>query len=197
MSALVAGVATYTVLFTLLVAVAEHLSRPAALARALAAHRVLPAPVPVAAAVIAAEGLLAGVGLVAALGDGGAVLVAVLVGSFALFGLYAGYGRHVTSTGRTGSCGCSRIELPMTGWVVARAVVLAGLALLAVILSGSVVPLLDRADATHAVVLLAAATFTALLWHLPAAMYVPPGAAEPAVAGRRDRSMTERGGVAG
>lgn len=177
MTALLAGVAAYTVLFTLLVACAEHLSRPTALAAAVAAHRVLPAPVPVAAAVIAAEGLLAGTGLVASL-DGGGPLTAVLAASAALFVLYAGYGRRVLATGRTGPCGCSRIELPMTGWVVARAAILAGLALLGALLSGSVPPL-GRADATHAVVPLAAATFTTLLWHLPAAMHVPAAGSTP------------------
>lgn len=195
MFALLASVATYTVLFTLFVASAEHLSRPAALSEALATHRVLPAPVLVAALVIAAEGLLAGTGIVALLHDRSGILVAVLVGGFVLFGLYAGYGRHLMSTGRTGSCGCSRIELPTTGWVVARAAILASLALLGLFLSGSVMPL-QRAGASHAVVLLAAATFTALLWHLPAAMHVLAETAEPAVIGQprwRDRHLTERG----
>ncbi|MER7415938.1 MauE/DoxX family redox-associated membrane protein [Micromonospora peucetia] len=173
MSGLLAGVATYTVLFTLLVSTAEHLSRPAALAGALAAHRVLPAPAVLAALAIASEGLLAGAGIVALLHPSGeGLLVAVLVGSAALFGLYAGYGLYLRSTGRTGPCGCSRVELPMTGWVVARASILAGLALVALFLSGSIIPA-SRTDASLAVVLLAAATFTALLWHLPAAMYEP------------------------
>ncbi|KAB1162289.1 MauE/DoxX family redox-associated membrane protein [Micromonospora sp. DT46] len=196
MSGLLAGVATYTVLFTLLVSTAEHLSRPAALARALAAHRVLPAPVAVAVVAIAGEGLLAGAGIVALLHPAGErLLVAVLVGSGALLALYAGYGLYVRSTGRAGSCGCSRVELPMTGWVVARAAILAGLALLALSLSGSIVAP-DRADAALAVVLLAAATFTTLLWHLPAAMYEPA----TATAGRRTtrRSIgTTEGGLAG
>ncbi|MEH1016403.1 MauE/DoxX family redox-associated membrane protein [Micromonospora sp. CPCC 206060] len=173
MSGLLGGVATCTVLFTLLVASAEHLSRPAALAGALAAHRVLPAPVTVAALVIASESVLAGTGIVALLHDNGkGLLSAVLVGSFALLGLYAGYGLYLISTGRTGSCGCSRMELPMTGWVVARASVLAGLALIGLFLSGSTIPP-ERTDAPLAVVLLASATFTALLWHLPAAMNDP------------------------
>ena len=173
MSGLLASVAAYTVLFTLLIAGAEHLSRPAALAEALAAHRVLPAPVTVAALAIGSEGLLAGTGIVALLYDSGeGLLIAVLVGSVALLGLYAGYGLYLRSTGRTGSCGCSRVELPMTGWVVARASSLAGLALVALFLSGSIIPA-NRLDASLAVVLLASATFTALLWHLPAAMYEP------------------------
>lgn len=176
MSGLLGSVATYTVLFTLLVASVEHLSRPAALAGALAAHRVLPAPVPVAVLVVASEALLAGTGIVALLRDGGgSLLTAALAGSFALLGLYAGYGLHLMSTGRTGPCGCSRVELPMTGWVVARAAALAGLALVGILLSGSVVAP-ERTGTPLAVVLLASVTFTALLWHLPAAMYDPTAA---------------------
>ncbi|MGK5518203.1 MauE/DoxX family redox-associated membrane protein [Micromonospora sp. URMC 107] len=193
MSGLLASVATCTVLFTLLVSTAEHLSRPAALAEALAAHRVLPAPGAVAAVAIAGEGLLAGAGVVALFHPGGGgPLVAVLVGSVALLALYAGYGLHVRSTGRAGSCGCSRVELPMTGWVVARAAVLAGLALVALLLSDSIIPA-DRADASLAVVLLASATFTALLWHLPAAMYEPATATARRPTTGRSIGTTEGG----
>ncbi|SCL27576.1 hypothetical protein GA0074692_2374 [Micromonospora pallida] len=179
MSVLLASVATYTVVFTLLVAVAEHLSQPAALGRALAAHRVLPAPATVAVLVVAAEGVLAGAGIVALRGGGGSGLrVAVLLGGTALFGLYAGYGLHLRSTGRGGPCGCSRLELPMTGWVVARAAILAGLALVGLSRSGAVVGW-GQADTSLAVVLLAAATFTTLLWHLPSAMYQPRAVSRP------------------
>ncbi|WP_433349813.1 MauE/DoxX family redox-associated membrane protein [Micromonospora sp. CA-111912] len=196
MSGLLSSVAAYTVLFTLLVSTAEHLSRPAALAEALAAHRVLPAPVAVAALTIASEGLLAGAGIVALLLDSGAgLLIAVLVGGAALLGLYAGYGLYLMSTGRTGSCGCSRVELPMTGWVVARASILAGLALVALFLSGSIVPA-NRIDASLAVVLLASATFTALLWHLPAAMYEPATAPAERPTYARSIGMT-KGGLPG
>ncbi|MEH0971489.1 MauE/DoxX family redox-associated membrane protein [Micromonospora sp. CPCC 205546] len=193
MPALLASVAAYTVVLTLLVSTAEHLSRPAALARALAAHRVLPAPVALAAVAIAGEGLLAGAGIVALLHPAGeGLLVAVLVGSAALLALYAGYGLHVRATGRAGSCGCSRVELPMTGWVVARASVLAGLALVALLLSGSTIAA-DRADASLAVVLLASATFTALLWHLPAAMYEPATATAGRPTAGRSIGTTEGG----
>ncbi|MBQ0895767.1 hypothetical protein KBX37_22160 [Micromonospora sp. U56] len=173
MSALVASVATYTVLLTLLLACGEHLSKPAALSTALAAHRVVPAPSTVAAVVIAAEGLLGVAGVVALLrDDGGRLLGVVLAGSVALLATYAGYGRYVRSTGRAVPCGCSRVEVPMTGWVVARASTLAGLALLGSLLSGAVVPV-GRAGTSLTIVLLAAATFTALLAHLPAAMHDP------------------------
>ncbi|MFG2101198.1 MauE/DoxX family redox-associated membrane protein [Micromonospora echinaurantiaca] len=184
MSALVAGVGAYTVLLTLLLAAGEHLSKPAALSAALAAQRVVPVPSVVAAAVIAAEGLLGVAGVVALLrDDGGPLLGLVLAGGAALFATYAGYGWYVRSTGRTVPCGCSRVEQPMTGWVVARAAVLAGLALTGSLLSGAVVPL-GRPDTVLLIVLLAAATFTALLAHLPAAMHDPTPDQPPARVGR-------------
>ncbi|MCM0676909.1 hypothetical protein NCC78_19775 [Micromonospora phytophila] len=173
MSTLTASVAAYTVLLTLLVACGEHLSKPAALSTALAAHRVVPSPSTVAAVVIATEGLLGAAGVVALLSDdGGRALGVVLAGSCALLATYAGYARYVTSTGRAVPCGCSRVELPMTGWVVARAATLAGMALVGSLLSGAVVPL-GRPGTSLTIVLLAAATFTALLAHLPAAMHDP------------------------
>ncbi|BCL12302.1 MauE/DoxX family redox-associated membrane protein [Micromonospora sagamiensis] len=191
MGVLLASVSTYTVVFTLLAATAEHLSRPGALARAVAAHRVLPAPAAVAGLVVAAEGILAGTGIVALHGDDHRALrVTFLLGGAALLGLYAGYGHHLLSTGRTGPCGCSRLELPMTGWVVARAAVLAGLALTGLAGSGSVVGW-DRTDASLAVVLLASATFATLLWHLPSAMHHPAGAVDQTVG--RSTGVTEGG----
>jgi hypothetical protein len=169
---LLGSVAAYTVVATLLVSSAAHLSRPAALTRALAAHRVLPAPAAVAGLVVTAELLLAGAGVVALHTDGRGLRLAVGLGAAALLGLYAGYGRHVLATGGTGPCGCSRTELPMSGWVVTRAAVLAVLALVGAALSDAVVGW-GRVDADLAVVLLAAATFTVGLWHLPSAMHHP------------------------
>ncbi len=184
MSALLASVAAYTVLLTLLTACGEHLSKPATLSAALAAHRVVPAPSTVAAVVIATEGLLGAAGVVALLrADGGRLLGVVLAGAAALFAAYAGYGRYVRSTGRAVPCGCSRVELPMSGWVVARAGTLAGMALVGSLLSGAVVPV-GRFGTTLTIVLLAAATFAALLAHLPAAMHDPTPDQPPARAGR-------------
>ena len=189
MPVLIASVSVYTVLLTLLVACGEHLSKPAALATVLAAHRVLPAPSCVAAAVIAVEGLLGAAGVAALLrGDGGRLLSAVLAGGAALFAVYAGYGLYLRSTGRAVLCGCSRVDVPMTGWVVARASTLAGMALVGSLLSGAVVPVV-RAGASLTIIVLAAATFTTLLAHLPAAMHDPAPDQPPA---RRDR-----GGVPG
>jgi len=172
MSALVAGVAAYTVLATLLIACAAHLSRPTALPRALAAHRVLPAAPVVATVVTASEGLLGGAGAAALVQRDGTLLAAALAGSVLLLALFGGYGWYVRAIGRSGPCGCSRAPLPMTGWVVARAFALAGLALTGLVLSDAVVPL-TRTGTVLVVVLLAAATFTCLLWQLPAAMHDP------------------------
>ncbi|MEU4565279.1 MauE/DoxX family redox-associated membrane protein [Micromonospora sp. NPDC023956] len=190
MTALLASVAAYTVVFSLVAATAEHLSRPGLLARALAAHRVVAAPTAVAALAVGAEAVLAGTGIVALRAESQGLRVAVLLGSAGLLALYAGYGLYLRSTGRGGPCGCSRLEMPMTGWVVARAAVLAGLALVGLAWSGSIAGW-ARADATLVVVLLAAATFATLLWHLPSAMYQPAGAADRTV--RRSRGTTVGG----
>jgi hypothetical protein len=124
--ALLASVAAYTVLFTMLLACAEHLAAPSALSRALAAHHMIPATAAVAGSVMAMEALLGVAGIVALLDGGGRLLAAVLAGCCALLALYASYGLLMLSLGRSGPCGCSRLELPMTGWVVARAAILAG-----------------------------------------------------------------------
>ena len=173
MSTLVGSVAAYVVVGVLLVACAGHLVRPAALPAALAAHGFLPVPVGVAALLTGAEGLLGVAGAVALLrGHGGGLLVVALAGAASLLVLVGAYGWYVVSTGRGGPCGCSRLELPMTGWVVARALALAALALVALALSDSVLPLV-RPGTGLAIVLLAAASFAFLLWQLPAAMHDP------------------------
>lgn len=198
MPALLASVAAATVACTLLIACAEHLWTPAALVRALAEHRVVPAPAAVAAAVVTAEGVLGGAGAIALVGGSADLLAAAMAGSAALLALYGGYGLRVRSI-RPGvsSCGCSRVALPMTGAVVARAFVLAGSALVALglvqgVLAGSV-GAVGQPGAPRAVALLAAATFALLLWHLPAALYDPAGVHR---AGRPSRSGAGGGGRA-
>lgn len=167
MPTFVAGVAAYTVLVVLVVAVAERLRAPRALPAALSAHRVLPARAvrPVGAAVTAAEAVLA-VALVT-----GPRPVA-LAGAALLFAGYGGYGCYLAATGRGGPCGCGGVEVPMDGWVTGRAFVLAGLAALGAVAAGSVPPLTSFGPPLL-VVLLAAATFGTLLWHLPGAMRDP------------------------
>ncbi|MDQ3401950.1 MAG: methylamine utilization protein MauE [Actinomycetota bacterium] len=170
MVTLLAGVAAYSVLFTLVIAVVEHLRAPRALPAALVAHGVLPraGAVLVAACVIAAETALGIVLLVGLLGVTGVVPVA-LVASGVLFACYGGYGLLVISTGRVGPCGCGGVEVPMDGWVAGRAFALAVMALSAA--ASGTVPQLTTFDSPLLVTLLAAATFTALLWQLPAARH--------------------------
>jgi hypothetical protein len=184
---LLASVAAAVVLGTLLATGVAHLRHPESLAKALAAHGVLPAPGPVAVLVIAAE---------LALGAGGCAALAVpawsgarpafLGGGAFLLALFTCYGWYVRSTGRAGSCGCSRTALPMTGWVVARAAVLTGLALTASTLAAHAGPVPGR-PAESAVALLAAACFAVLLWQLPAAMYEPAAGHRPARTGGAHR----------
>jgi hypothetical protein len=198
MSALVASVAAGTVLACLLIACAAHLSRPSALPRALAAHRVVPVPTVVAALVTASEGLLAGVGAAGLVrGDGQGLLTAALAGSVVLLALFGGYAWYVTATRRGGPCGCSRAPLPMSGWVAGRAFALAGLALVALVAlaqADSVAPpRLPGADL--AIVVLAVATFTCLLWQLPAAMH-NPGPTQRQTQRQTQRSSPTRAGGA-
>jgi hypothetical protein len=183
-SVLLGSVAAGTVLVTLLAAGVGHLARPGVLPAALAAHRVLPAPGPVAVVVTAAEVGLGGAGVAGlVLGERGAgpgLLAAGLAGAALLLALVAGYGWYVLAVGAGGPCGCSHAELPMSGWVVARAAVLAGLAGLALARRGSVLPL-GWPGSQLGTALLAVAAFSVLLWQLPAAMHDPTTAAVPGV----------------
>lgn len=167
---LMAGVAAYAVLFTLLIAGVEHLRAPRALRSALIAHGVLPraGTAPVAAGAIATEAALAVVLSAGLLGAEGAVTVA-LVAAGVLFACYGGYGLLVVSTGRAGPCGCGGVEVPMDGWVAGRAFALAAMAWGAA--AHGAVPLLTTFGSSLLVILLAAATFAVLLWQLPAARY--------------------------
>lgn len=90
----------------------------------------------------------------------------------ALFACYALYTRHALATGRGGPCGCSRAEVPLSGWVTGRAWTFAALALLGLLVSaGPGTP--PEGAAETAVVALVALTFATLLWMLPAAMTQP------------------------
>ncbi|MGH3756987.1 MauE/DoxX family redox-associated membrane protein [Actinophytocola sp.] len=164
-----AGVAAYTVLAVLVLAVAERLRAPHALAAALVAHGILPRRTvrAVAAVVTAAEVVLA---VVLVTGP----LPVALTGAALLFVGYGCYGSHVARTGRGGPCGCGGVEVPMDRWVITRAFVLAGLAAAAAVagVGAGSLPLVPFGP-EPLVVLLAAATFGTLLWHLPAAMREP------------------------
>jgi hypothetical protein len=176
MAEFVASVATYVVLFMLIAACVGHARRPEDLPSALRAHGVVPvaAAGAVGLAVTVTEGVLV-VLLLAGLFGSDELLAAALTGSAVVFTGYGGYGWLVVSTGRSGPCGCAGAETPMSMWVAGRALALAGLSLLALILSESVITL-SQPGPGLAIVVLGAATFSALLWFLPAAMRDPEGA---------------------
>lgn len=173
-----AGVATYVVVMTLATAAIGHARRPDDLHAALRMHGVLPpaAANAIGRAVTVTEVVL-GVALIAGVAGRGGLLVAALAGSAALFAGYGGYGWFVVATGRSGPCGCGGADTPMSGWVAGRALALAALAVGALaghLLGGpATVTPLGEFGPRLAVVLLAAGTFSALLWSLPAAMREP------------------------
>jgi hypothetical protein len=166
-STVLASVAAYTVLLTLVAACLTHVRHPAGLPAALISHQVVPRPVPLAVAVTTLEGVLAALLMIGLLRDAGSLLAAVLGFSAVVFAGYGGYAWYVVAAGRDGSCGCGRVDVPMSGWVAGRACGLAALASAGAALSGSVV---SPAEPDSLVVLLAAGTFATVLWHLPAAM---------------------------
>jgi hypothetical protein len=152
-------VATGIVLLSLLAGCASQLSRPTALPAALRTHRILPsrAVLAVSVAVLCAEGVLGAVGTAALLTGDRPALTAVLVAGAGLFAAYAAYSRYAVATGRAGQpCGCSRSQVPLSGWVAGRALALAVLALSAALLvgAGDATPL-PADSAERAVVLLA------------------------------------------
>ncbi|MGH3731473.1 MAG: MauE/DoxX family redox-associated membrane protein [Micromonosporaceae bacterium] len=172
MSGLIGGVATYTVLFTLVASAAGHLRQPGTLATALRGHRAVPAPALVATAVVTAEGLIGAAVAVAVIRGHGALTSLALAVAGVLFTCYGGYTWYVRSSGRAGSCGCSGLDLPVTGWVVGRAFALAGVAVLGLVTS-RLYPVAETPAGGESlpVVLLAGVSFAVLLWLLPAAMY--------------------------
>lgn len=179
MAGLLGSVAAYTVLGVLALAAADHLASPDALSRALTAHRTLPAPRLVAVLVISVElGIVVLGGIAVSTPPAGWLRVPVLTAAAGLFAGYGGYTQHVRSRRPGSPCGCSDTDLPVTGWVVFRACLLAVLAVAGATLPGSTLPGSTlTADppggAPLVVTLLAAATFSVLLWRLPAAMQQP------------------------
>lgn len=176
MAEFVAGVATYVVLFLLIAACVGHVRRPDDLPSALRAHGVVPPGSAGAAglAVTVTEGVLVVLLLAGLFGSGG-LLALGLAGGAVVFAGYGGYGWFVVATGRSGPCGCAGAEMPMSMWVVGRALALAGFSLVALMWSESVTPP-SQLGSGLVIVLLGAATFGTLLWFLPAAMRDPEGA---------------------
>ncbi|MCX5414304.1 MauE/DoxX family redox-associated membrane protein [Streptomyces sp. NBC_00059] len=187
------GLAASVVILTLLLGAGSHAASPAALGDALWAHGVLGPRLRRSAAVVVpvAEGALGVIGAAALLTGHQGVLQAVLAAGAALFGLYAGYTRHVLALGHGGPCGCSGQDLPLSRWVTRRAVALAVLATTGafVVGAGPVQP----STVELVTLMLAASACTALLWSLPAAMHEPtpaPTAHLPVRAPAHDRAET-------
>lgn len=170
------GLTASVVILTLLMGAGSHAARPASLGEALRAHGVLgPRFRRFAAAVLPfAEGALGAVGATALLTGHQRGLQAVLGVGAALFGLYAGYTRHVLALGRGGPCGCSGQDVPLSRWVTRRAAALAGLAMTGAAMAGTGPVRLSAAELIT--LMLAAPACTALLWSLPAAMHEPAAA---------------------
>lgn len=179
MSTFAASVGAYTVLTALVLAGVDRAGRPRTLPEALASHRVLPATlVRLTATVVTVAEVGLAAALVAGLAGAEELLPVALAGSGVLFTGYAGYAWYVIATGRSGPCGCGRAEVPMSGWVVGRALVLATLAFGPLALGPGAVLGLAAPEAGLLLVLLAAATFGVLLHHLPAALHEPVPEAE-------------------
>ncbi|MET9594593.1 MauE/DoxX family redox-associated membrane protein [Streptomyces sp. NPDC006516] len=188
------GLTASVVILTLLLGAGSHAASPAALGDALWAHGVLGPRLRRSAAVVVpvAEGALGVIGATALLTGHQGVLQAVLAAGAALFGLYAGYTRHVLALGHGGPCGCSGQDLPLSRWVTWRAVALAVLATAgaAVVGAGPVQP---HSTVELVTLMLAASACTALLWSLPAAMHEAtpaPAAHPPARASAHDPAHT-------
>ncbi|MFG3662286.1 MauE/DoxX family redox-associated membrane protein [Streptomyces sp. NPDC047706] len=190
MSGFYGGLTASIVTLTLLVGAGAHATRPTALGEALRAHGVLGPRTRRFAAVVLpfAEGALGAAGAAALLAGHQRASQAVFAAAAGLFGLYAGYTRHVLALGRGGPCGCSRRDVPLSRWVTRRAAALAGLALAGAVLAEAGPSRLATAEMVT--LLLAAFACTVLLWSLPAAMHEPAGAGthRPATAVVRPRA---------
>ncbi|MFJ8886782.1 MauE/DoxX family redox-associated membrane protein [Streptomyces sp. NPDC102402] len=170
------GLSASVVILTLFLGAGSHAAAPAALGDALWAHGVLGPRLRRFAAVAlpVAEGVLGAVGAIALLTGHQWGLRAVLALGAVLFGLYAGYTRHVLTLGRGGPCGCSGRDVPLSRWVTRRAVALAVLATAGAAVAGTGpvgLPTVELITLT-----LAALACTALLWAIPAAMHEPAAA---------------------
>lgn len=173
MTSFLGGLTASIVTLTLLLGAGSHAARPDALGGALRAHGVLgPRRRRFAAVVLPfAEGALGVAGAAALVAGQVRGLQAVLAVAAGLFGLYAGYTRHVLALGRGGPCGCSRRDVPLSRWVTRRAAALAGLALAGAAFAGA--GPVRPAAAELVTLLLAALACTVLLWSLPAALHEP------------------------
>jgi hypothetical protein len=176
----VATVTAMTVAMVFLIAAGEHARFPRVLAHALQAHGVLPGPLvrPVAVTVIAAEAVAGGLTAFGAVAGQHHVIRLGLVASALLAAGYGSYSqkaqRHARTTGAMVPCGCSQLDTPLNGWVVARAYLLAGLAAIgAVAADRGLVP--SGSAMQFGIAATASTAFAVVLWRLPHAMRMPLG----------------------
>lgn len=177
--------AAMTVAMVFLVAVAEHVRLPGMLPGVLRVHGRLPerSVRVVAVAVTAGEGVVGGLtayGLVS--GHHDVLRVGLVAGALLSvgFGLYSqAVLARIRISGRVVPCGCSRLDTPMTGWVVGRAYVLAALAGAGALGSASVIGA-GGPPMRFGTAVAAATAFAAVLWVLPHAMRMPAGDQQPA-----------------
>jgi hypothetical protein len=177
MGGLLAGIAAVTIPVVLIGSVCGHLRRPGVLAAALAAHGTVPRRLvrPVAAFTTAVEGVLGATAVIGLLLGLDGLLRASLAAAAALL---AGHGLYATYVTRARPhrvpCGCAgNAESLMTGWVAARAGMLAGLALAGAAWD----PPPSLVPAEQMITVAMGLGFAVLLWTLPLALLSP--ACEP------------------
>ncbi|MEU5882353.1 MauE/DoxX family redox-associated membrane protein [Spirillospora sp. NPDC047279] len=176
-TALLGGVAAVAVPLVLLGSFVGHLRRPGLLTAALRAQRVLPRPLaaPLAGLVLLAEAALGGMAATGALQGRTDLARGSLAAAAALLAAYGLYGAYVTRARPGGvPCGCAGdLTTPMTGWVAARAGLLALLALPGAVWG----PPGDAGAVEITVTAAAGAAFALILWTLPQAMIYERSAA--------------------
>jgi hypothetical protein len=175
--ALIATVAAYTTLGTLVWSGFRHARSPRSLVHILQRHGWRKAMQrPVAASVIALELLVGTVGLAAVLT--GLPVISVLSLSMAalVYAAYAIYGAALAQRADAVPCGCSSVvQHPINIWVVARAgTLLAGAVFAAAASTNMRSPW--PPDASMLLAILASGALGVILWELPAALHHPGSA---------------------
>ena len=165
-----------TPLVLLVAAGIGHAAHRDHLARALALQKVLPQSTTrsVAIAVTVFEIAVGAIGLVAWTQAEIGLLQVSLVIATGLYASYAGYSLLQLKTAPSAPCGCSASDVPTNIWIVGRAVLLGGFALLTLLSLPPVLPPFTVAAASLATISIGA--LGATIWILPLAMSVPwPG----------------------
>lgn len=148
-----------------------HLKSPGRMRKELAQQALWPRPVvPVVLfAVVAAEIVIGAGGLVALFGETRSLTAAIAQFSAVIAYLsLTAYGLALLRWRPGAPCGCGSASQPVSGWTVARSATLGVLALVALRAGSITVP--SESPYRLSVLLLAATTFTILIWQLPRAM---------------------------